>query len=129
MKREMISYLFFGVCTTAVNYIAYFVMKRSVSYQIANAIAWLVAVLFAYITNKIWVFESKSTDLKHVFQEFVNFISGRIFSGVFEMGFLIVAVEWLSMNDGLAKIIGGVVVVILNYIISKLFVFKNKHAK
>lgn len=125
MKREMISYLFFGVCTTAVNYIAYFVCKRTVSYTVANAIAWLVAVLFAYVTNKIWVFESKTFGLRQLLQELGAFAGGRILSGVFEMVFLIAAVEWIGMNDSLAKIIGGVGVVILNYIISKLFVFKK----
>lgn len=125
MKREMIAYLFFGVCTTAVNYIAYFLLKRTIPYQAANAIAWVVAVIFAYITNKIWVFESKTMDPGLVLREFGTFVSGRIVSGIFDMGFLIAAVEWMKMGEGLAKIIGGVVVVILNYIISKLFVFKK----
>lgn len=124
MKREMIAYLFFGVCTTAVNYIAYFLLKRTIPYQAANAIAWVVAVIFAYITNKIWVFESKTMDPRLVLREFGTFVSGRIVSGIFDMGFLIAAVEWMNMGEGLAKLIGGVVVVILNYIISKLFVFK-----
>lgn len=126
MKKELISYLFFGVCTTAVNYIVYFILHSYIDYRIANAAAWLASVIFAYVTNKIWVFESHTRGFSDILKEFGAFIGSRILSGLFDMGFLILAVEWLGMNEWLAKIIDGVVVVVLNYIFSKLLVFRKK---
>lgn len=126
MKRELISYLFFGVCTTAVNYIVFFALKQLLDYRIANAAAWLASVLFAYVTNKIWVFESHTHGISNILREFGTFTGSRVLSGLFDMGFLILAVEWMGMNEWLAKLIDGVVVVVLNYIFSKLLVFRSK---
>lgn len=126
MRKELISYLFFGVCTTAVNYIVFFVLKQWIDYRIANAVAWLVSVLFAYVTNKIWVFESHTHNITDILREFTTFIGSRVVSGLFDMGFLILAVEWMGMNEWMAKLIDGVVVVVLNYIFSKLLVFRKK---
>lgn len=126
MKKEFISYLFFGVCTTAVNYIVFFASKQFIDYRIANAAAWLLSVIFAYVTNKIWVFESHTHGIIGIMREFGTFAGSRILSGLFDMGFLILAVEWMGMNEWLAKLIDGVVVVVLNYIFSKLLVFRNK---
>ncbi|MDO5409333.1 MAG: GtrA family protein [Lachnospiraceae bacterium] len=126
MKKELLSYLFFGVCTTAVNFITYFILDSFTDYRIANALAWLVSVLFAFVTNKIWVFKSRSCRISVIFQELCAFTGGRIISGLFDMGFLIAAVEWIHLDGGLAKILDSVIVVILNYIFSKLFVFRNQ---
>ena len=125
LKKELISYLFFGVCTTAVNYIVFFLLKHSMDYRIANALAWLASVLFAYVTNKIWVFESHCRGFQAILKEFGTFVGSRVLSGLFDMGFLILAVEWMHMNEWLAKIIDGIVVVVLNYIFSKLLVFRK----
>ena len=126
VSKELISYLFFGVCTTIVNYAAFFLLKLCMDYRAANAIAWLVSVLFAYVTNKIWVFESRGWHLGALLREFCTFTGGRVISGLFDMGFLIFAVEILLLKEGIAKLIGSVVVVILNYIFSKLLVFRKK---
>lgn len=125
MKKELISYLFFGICTTAVNYIVFFALKHLIDYRFANAIAWLASVIFAYVTNKLWVFESHTHNISDIFREFGAFTGSRVLSGLFDMGFLILAVEWLGMNEWLAKLIDGVVVVVLNYIFSKLLVFRK----
>ncbi len=133
--KEIIMYLIFGVGTTAVNWIIYtmiVVLGKERSLTVANVIAWIGAVAFAYITNKLWVFESKSWNPKVVWKELGMFLGARIFSGVFEIGLFPVLV-WLGMNQSifgiegmLAKIVIGVAVIILNYIFSKLLVFKKK---
>lgn len=135
--KEIIMYLIFGVGTTAVNWIIYtviVVLGREANLTIANIIAWVGAVTFAYITNKLWVFESKSWNPKIVWKELGMFLSARIFSGIFEIGLFPVLV-WMGMNQSifgvegmLAKIVIGVLVIVLNYIFSKLLIFRKKDA-
>ncbi len=135
--KEIIMYLIFGVGTTAVNWIIYTVIVvsgREVNLTVANIIAWVGAVAFAYITNKLWVFESKSWNPKIVWKELGMFLSARIFSGIFEIGLFPVLV-WMGMNQSifgvegmLAKIVIGVLVIVLNYIFSKLLIFRKKEA-
>lgn len=133
--KEIIMYLIFGVGTTAVNWLIYtviVVVGKEVNLTIANMIAWVGAVAFAYITNKLWVFESKSWNPKIVWKELGMFLGARIFSGAFEIALFPVLV-WMGMNQSifgvegmLAKIVIGVLVVILNYVFSKLLIFKKK---
>jgi putative flippase GtrA len=145
--QEIILYLFFGGLTTIVCWGTYslfailfkkydyevdlIVVKMSLVVIVANALSWLFAFLFAFVTNKMWVFKSKSLSKDVLIPEFVKFFSSRFVTGFFE----IIAVPLLvSMGvdqkifniDGmLAKIIVSVVVVVLNYVLSKLFVFKK----
>lgn len=130
--KEVIMYIIFGVATTAVNWICYSILVAAlkININISNTIAWVCAVLFAYVTNKLWVFESKSWNLTLVCKECVSFFSGRIFSGIFEIVSLPILV-YLGLNQALwgvdcflAKVLVGIVVIILNYIISKWIVFK-----
>lgn len=135
--KEIIMYLIFGVGTTVVNWGIYTVivmLGKEVNLTIANIIAWVGAVAFAYITNKLWVFESKSWSLEIVWKELGMFLGARIFSGIFEIGLFPVLV-WLGMNQAifsvegmLAKVVISVLVIVLNYIFSKLLVFRNKEA-
>ena len=135
--KEIIMYLIFGVGTTVVNWGIYTVivmLGKEVNLTIANIIAWVGAVAFAYITNKLWVFESKSWNPKIVWKELGMFLGARIFSGIFEIGLFPVLV-WLGMNQAifgvegmLAKVVISVLVIVLNYIFSKLLVFRNKEA-
>ena len=135
--KEIIMYLIFGVGTTVVNWVIYTVivmLGKEVNLTIANIIAWVGAVAFAYITNKLWVFESKSWNPKIVWKELGMFLGARIFSGIFEIGLFPVLV-WLGMNQAifgvegmLAKVVISVLVIVLNYIFSKLIVFKKKEA-
>ena len=132
--KEIIMYLIFGVGTTAVNWIIYTIivlLGQETNLTLANSIAWVGAVAFAYITNKLWVFESKSWNPKIVWKELGMFLGARIFSGIFEIGLFPVLV-WLGMNQSifgvegmLAKVVISVLVIILNYIFSKLLVFKK----
>ena len=125
--RELILYVFFGGLTTAVNWIIYFPLVNwlHVHYQIANVIAWIAAVLFAFLTNKSLVFSSRDWSAKVVFTELPKFAGGRVFSLLVEMGLMFLLVDIARFNENIVKIIVAVIVVILNYIVSKLFVFKN----
>lgn len=130
LNRETISYLIFGVLTTAVNYAVYECCKfLGVYYAAATVAAWIIAVAFAYITNKLYVFESKSFERAVLIKEITAFVSCRLFSGLCDLGFMVVAVELLSINDSAAKLLSNVIVVIINYIFSKLFIFRKKETR
>lgn len=145
--QEIILYLFWGGLTTVVNWGSYSLctlllsgynglhfsvagMKFSGTIIIANLISWVCAVLFAFVTNKLWVFNSKSWDAKIAFPEFVKFVSTRLITGGMEMVAvpLVVALglnqPLLGIDGGVAKVIVSIIVVLLNYISSKLFIFK-----
>ena len=127
LTREVILYIVFGVLTTAVSYITFWLFGTvlGVHYLIANIISWICAVLFAYFTNRKWVFETKAKG-KAQLKEFVLFIAGRLFSlGVEEFG-LWLLVSVLKGNPNVAKLIMQVVVVVLNYVLSKLIIFKKE---
>ena len=127
-NREMISYLIFGVLTTVVNLVVFQLCDAvlGIYYIAANVIAWIIAVIFAYVTNKLFVFESKSWELKLVVREVISFGSARILSLLFETGFIALTVEVMGMPKFISKIIASIFVVIINYVASKLFIFKKK---
>ncbi len=130
LNRETISYLFFGVLTTLVNYITYELCKWfGIHYTASTVIAWVLAVAFAYITNKLYVFESKSFEKSVLIKEISAFVGCRLFSGLCDLGFMILAVEFLSIHDSLAKLLSNIVVIIINYIFSKLFIFKKSSTR
>ena len=153
--REIITYIIFGVLTTAVNLVTFYIFKKifisigwegvfnkllgsagwdkalellgsGTDYLDATVIAWTVAVIFAFVTNKLIVFESKSWKPAVAGKEFVGFIGARLFSRLVELVFMFVMVTLLKWNDFVAKFIVQVIVVILNYVFSKLLIFKNK---
>lgn len=125
--KQTILYLIFGVLSTIVNIVTYVVCTRNlnIEFLISNWIAWIVAVLFAYITNKFFVFESKKTNIKFLIKEFSSFVSCRILSGITEMILMYIMISLMSLNDFIVKIITNIVVVILNFIFSKLIIFKK----
>ena len=127
MKKELISYLIFGVLTTVVNIVVYYVFNTwlQVNYLVSNAIAWIASVLFAYITNRKYVFESKNTSM---FNELVKFIGARLSTGIMDMILMWLLVDILSMNSMVSKIVVNVLVIVLNYVLSKVFVFKKEEA-
>ena len=127
MKKEVISYLIFGVLTTVVNIVVYYVFNTwlQVNYLVSNAIAWIASVLFAYITNRKYVFESKNTSM---FNELVKFIGARLSTGIMDMILMWLLVDVLSMNSMFSKIVVNVLVIVLNYVLSKVFVFKKEEA-
>ncbi len=126
--KETILYLIFGILSTIVNIGAYVICTRffNIEFLISNWIAWIAAVIFAYITNKFFVFESKDINIKFLIKEFSSFVSCRILSGVIEMILMYIMISLMSINDFIVKIITNVVVIILNFIFSKLIIFKNK---
>ncbi len=121
--KEIINYLIFGVLTTLVNIVVYYIFADcfNVQYMISNLFAWFLSVLFAYITNRKYVFESKS---ESIFTEMVKFFGSRITTGVLDMVFMWLLISVLLFNGMISKIIVNVLVVIANYILSKLVVFK-----
>jgi putative flippase GtrA len=124
---DILSYLFFGGLTTVVNYLVYLPCYNllNLSAAVSNAIAWAVAVAFAYLTNKPFVFRSHDWSMKTVVPELTKFVTCRIGSGLLETGILFLCVDLWAWNGNVWKLITSVLVVILNYIASKLLVFKR----
>ena len=125
--EEVISYLFFGGLTTLVNYIVYLPCYNllHMSGALSNAIAWVAAVAFAYLTNKPFVFKSHDWSRKTVIPELTKFVGCRIGSGLAETAIIFVTVDCLLWNGNVIKLITSVLVVVLNYIASKLLVFRK----
>lgn len=125
---DIIAYLVFGVLTTVVNYIIYLPAYNilGLSASVSNILSWVVAVAFAYLTNKPFVFKSHDWSKETVIPELTKFVSCRIASGAAETVILLVAVDILGLNGNIWKLITQVLVVILNYVFSKLIVFRKK---
>lgn len=125
---DVLSYLFFGVLTTVVNYVVYLPCYNllGLSAAVSNLIAWVVAVAFAYLTNKPFVFRSHDWSAKTVIPELTKFVSCRVASGAAESVILLLTVDILHWNGNVWKLITSVLVVVLNYIGSKLLVFRKK---
>ena len=125
---DVLTYLIFGVLTTVVNYLVYLPVYNllGLSAALSNAIAWVVAVAFAYLTNKPFVFKSYDWSAKTVIPELTKFVGCRVASGVAETLILLVTVDVLHWDGNIWKLLTSVLVVILNYIGSKLVVFKKK---
>ena len=124
---DVITYLIFGVLTTVVNYLVYLPVYNllGLSAAVSNAIAWVVAVAFAYLTNKPYVFKSHDWSAKTVIPELTKFVSCRVASGLMETLILLITVDILHWNGNIWKLVTSVLVVILNYFGSKLLVFKK----
>lgn len=126
-NRDVILYLVFGVLTTAVNYVVYLPCYNvlGLSGSASNAIAWAGAVAFAYVTNKPFVFQSHDWSAKTVLPELTKFVGCRLSSGALETAVIFLTVDWLGWNGNVMKLLTSVLVVVLNYIGSKLLVFKK----
>lgn len=125
---DILSYLIFGVLTTVVNYAVYLPIYNllGLSAAVSNVIAWVAAVAFAFLTNKPFVFKSHDWSAKTVIPELTKFVSCRIASGAMETVILLLTVDLLGWNGNIWKLITQVLVVILNYVTSKLVVFRKK---
>ena len=126
--KFIILYGIFGVLTTIINIVTYALCYDvfNISNVVSNIIAWILSVLFAFITNKIWVFESKCFDFKIFIKELWNFIVCRLATGALDLGIMYVGVDLLKGPALILKIASNIIVIILNYVMSKLFVFKRK---
>ena len=132
-KKEVFNYLLFGVLTTIINLVTYYLLttfvfdiSKELELQIANIISWIIAVLVAYITNRKYVFESKN---KNKIKELKNFFASRMVTLFEDMLIMYLGVSILKINDKIIKIISQIIVIISNYILSKLFVFKKEKLK
>ncbi len=129
--EEIINYLIVGVLTTIVSLATYFICTETfldptnkIELQVANIISWILAVAFAYFTNRIFVFKSKN---KNMIKEATSFVGSRIISLLMDMFTMFIIVSVLHFNDKIGKLVSQVIVTIANYIFSKLFVFKKKN--
>ena len=122
LKKELISYVVFGAFTTLINIAVYFIFTDifHINYIIANIVSWFVSVMFAYVTNRIWVFES---DNENVAKEVFLFYGGRIFTVVVDTLLMILFIDVLLIGNFVSKITVSIIVIILNYLFSKWVVF------
>ena len=125
---EVLIYLVFGVLTTVVNYVVYLPLYNTLHLPatVSNAISWVVAVIFAFVTNKPFVFKSHDWSAKVTLPEFVKFVGCRVGSGVLETLIIFITVDIFSFNGNIMKLITSIITILLNYIGSKLLVFRKK---
>ncbi|MBR3133511.1 MAG: GtrA family protein [Clostridia bacterium] len=132
--REGMRYLIFGALATVVNIIVYVVcahvffvnLDDTLKVNLSNGTAIVLSILFAYLTNKLWVFETKTENLKDLFREFSSFISCRVVTALLDLGLMQLTVNVFKWNDILMKILVNLIVILLNFVFSKLFIFKKK---
>ena len=126
--RDMIPYMIFGVLTTLVNIAAYWLLAHPLGLSTvpSTVIAWVLAVLFAYLTNRKWVFHSEAKTRNEIIKEGVSFYLCRLGTGVLDWLGMYVMVDVLHWNDLIVKIAVNIVVIVLNYVASKLIVFRKK---
>lgn len=126
-NKEFLYYVFWGAMTTIVNYICYFVFTGffNIYYILSNFISWVITVVFAFLVNKLFVFYSKKIDFSTVLKEFSYFILSRLISLAVETIILFSIVDILKIDDFYGKTVAFIVVVFLNYILSKFMVFKK----
>ena len=129
--RELVNYAVFGVLTTVVNYIAFWffssvVVLSDASTLPANIVAWIISCTFAFITNRIWVFDSDETTKKGIIREAVSFYVSRLATLGVESLIMFVFADVLKFNKFIVKLVANVIVIILNYVLSKLVVFRKK---
>ena len=125
--KEILWYGFFGVLTTLVNIISFYLLdKTGMNVYLNNFIAWFLSVLFAFVTNKLFVFNSKSLDKKVIIKEVVSFFFFRILSLGIDMAGMYICISMMNMNRMISKVLMNVIVIVANYIFSKIFIFKKK---
>lgn len=126
--REIISYVFWGAMTTAVNYVTYLLLTESlqVYYLTSTVIAWAISVLFAYFVNKLFVFQSKTWAWQVALRELWQMVASRVFSLGLEMAIMWFFVDMLLCPHAVVKLLANVLVVVVNYVLSKFIIFKKK---
>ncbi len=126
--KSFITYAIFGVFTTIVNIVTYYTCHSyfGINNTLSNILAWILAVTFAYLTNKVWVFESKSWKWKTLRREISIFVSCRVATGIMDIIIMYICVDIMEWHAMVMKVLSNVLVIILNYIFSKLIIFKKK---
>lgn len=125
--KSFLLYIIFGGCTTLVNIITYAVCTRAfhLGTVASTVLAWILAVTFAYVTNRSWVFESRTNGTRDMIREITSFFSCRLLTGGLDLLIMYIFVDVFGMNDIIMKVISNVVVILLNYVASKLLIFKS----
>ena len=126
--RDVILYLFFGGCTTVLNIAVYYLCYNiaGIPNVPSTCIAWILSVLFAYLTNRKWVFHSEAAGQTEILKEIIRFFAARLATGIFDWVFMYVPVDRLAWPDVAMKVIANIVVIVGNYVLSKVLVFKKK---
>ena len=129
--KEIILYLVFGVGSTLTNIFTYWLLAHPLNIDtlVSAAGAWLASIIFAYLTNRKWVFHSQAQEKKEKAKEMGSFLACRVATGLVDLGIMYVFVDVLNFNDLVMKIVSNIIVIILNYVASKLIVFKSKKKK
>lgn len=128
VNRESVAYLIFGVLTTLVDWGVYTVLwSNQVDYRISTVVSWVAAVLFAFVTNKFWVFNSYDLRPDHLLKEFTAFVSCRAATGLFTLVGMMIMVQGLHLHELIGKLFVSAASLVLNYVFSKLFIFKKKN--
>lgn len=125
--EEGFNYLIFGFLAFVLNYILYFVFADMLSmhYMAATVISWVLTVVFAYWTNRTFVFKSQNKDISAVVKEFISFIGARVATEVLEIVLMYVMVDMLAINDKISKLVCQTIVILANYVLSKIWIFKK----
>lgn len=125
--KDVFFYLVFGVLTTVVNIAVYWISVHilGTSVMVGTILAWALAVFFAYITNRTMVFHSSATGADEILKEIVSFFACRIGTGVVDWAIMLIFVTILHFNDMIVKILANIIVIVLNYILSKFVIFKK----
>jgi len=124
--KESLLYLFFGGCTTVVNILVFMIARHiGVNLYVSNILAWIIAVFFAYLTNKLYVFESRGKGLWITIKECVTFFLFRVLSLLIDMGIIYLMIDLMNLNELFSKVVSNIVVIIANYFFSKVFIFKK----
>lgn len=123
--RELLAYLVFGVLTTLVNYLAFLLAADHMSTVAATWMAWVVSVIFAYLTNRAWVFRSGTGGAAALLREFLQFVGARLFSGILDVGVMYWLVDLCGLDKRIIKLASNVLVVVVNYILSKFWIFRK----
>lgn len=126
-NRETILYLIFGVLTTLVDWVSYALFRTvEIDYRAATILSWAAAVLFAFVTNKFFVFCSFEITLIKLWKEFAAFVSCRLMTGILTTIGMVVMVDFFHMNEYMGKVVVSAISLVLNYVFSKLFIFKKR---
>lgn len=129
--KEAIDYLFWGGVAFFLSMILFYLFANimDIYEQIANILSWIICVIFTYFTNRTFVFQSKVKGLKNIFKEFKDFVTARLLTLVMENAILFLLIDLLTINNMISKLVGQFVVIVSNYFLSKLWIFKKKNKK
>lgn len=125
---QLVRYISFGVCTTLVNIVAYYLFAHCLGLSTSSStiVSWVISVAFAYVTNKLWVFDSKSWQLRPLLREALSFYVCRLLTGALDLGIMLLTVNLLHWNDMLMKVLSNILVIILNFVASRALVFRRR---